>query len=223
LSGLDLLDVGCGVRFTQTLINRSIPFGSYTGLEVSLPIVQWLREHVERNDDRFKFVHWNVQNALYNDGPSALPMLSHLVLPVRGTFDVVTGFSLFTHLYPEDAAQMLRLMRKSVRPDGLLFFSALCHDKSVETFNDVDPNHPLAEVRYSRTYLGSMLPQAGWELVSYESRHFLLPIHSCADRRSLSQISPRPLRLERNHTPAPSLPGKSLLLPTQMYLCATCK
>ena len=57
LSGLDLLDVGCGVRFTQTLINRDLPFSSYTGIEVSRPIVAWLKEHVEQYDDRFRFAH----------------------------------------------------------------------------------------------------------------------------------------------------------------------
>ena len=40
LAGLDLLDIGCGVRFTQTLINRDLPFASYTGVEVSRPIVE---------------------------------------------------------------------------------------------------------------------------------------------------------------------------------------
>lgn len=55
LGGWDLLDVGCGVRFTQTLINRSLAFRSYTGIEVSLPIVQWLKENVESRDERFRF------------------------------------------------------------------------------------------------------------------------------------------------------------------------
>jgi 2-polyprenyl-3-methyl-5-hydroxy-6-metoxy-1,4-benzoquinol methylase len=58
LTGLDLLDIGCGVRFTQTLINRDLAFRSYTGVEVSRPIVEWLKEHVESKDERFRFVHW---------------------------------------------------------------------------------------------------------------------------------------------------------------------
>src|SRR5688572_18206555 len=128
LAGLSILDVGCGVRFTQTIINRSIPIGSYTGIEVSLPIVLWLQEHVERADPRFKFVHWDVENPYYNQAGSARTMQSFSKLPVEGMFDVITGFSLFTHLSGADAAQMLRLMRKAVRPDGYLFFSALCPD-----------------------------------------------------------------------------------------------
>jgi hypothetical protein len=33
LAGLDLLDIGCGVRFTQTVINRHLAFASYTALK----------------------------------------------------------------------------------------------------------------------------------------------------------------------------------------------
>src|SRR5438045_5630825 len=38
LSGLHILDVGCGVRLTQTIVNRSIPVGSYTGIKVKADI-----------------------------------------------------------------------------------------------------------------------------------------------------------------------------------------
>ena len=80
LSGLDLLDIGCGVRFTQTLINRNLAFASYTGVEVSRLIVDWLSEHVEKNDDRFHFVHWPVYNPRYN--PQAPPMTKQTSFPV---------------------------------------------------------------------------------------------------------------------------------------------
>src|SRR6476620_299878 len=96
LHGLDLLDVGCGVRFTQTLINRRLPFASYTGVEVSEPIVRWLKANVEAHDPRFHFEHWNVHNALYN--PAAPLMRSYRGIPVTGTYDVIVGYSLFTHL-----------------------------------------------------------------------------------------------------------------------------
>ena len=33
LSGKDVLDIGCGSRFTQTIINRDLPIKSYTVLE----------------------------------------------------------------------------------------------------------------------------------------------------------------------------------------------
>lgn len=165
LVGLDLLDLGCGVRFTQTLINRNLPFASYTGIEVHAPIVKWLKEHVEVNDERFKFVHWNVHNSMYN--PHALPMATHQKLPVSGNYDLIMGFSLFTHLAPADAICILRLARKAVRPNGFLFFSAFCDD-SVNQFEDRIPAKPLLNAYYNRSYLENLINEADWALVSYE-------------------------------------------------------
>jgi 2-polyprenyl-3-methyl-5-hydroxy-6-metoxy-1,4-benzoquinol methylase len=164
LAGLDLLDVGCGVRFTQTLINRALPFASYTGIEVYQPIINWLKEHVETHDDRFSFVHWNVQNSMYN--PRAQPMSTYERLPVTGHYDVIMGFSLFTHLAPEDSASMLRLMRRVVWDDGNLFFSAFCDD-AVEQFEDRVPEKPLLNAYYSKNYLEQLIREAGWEVMSY--------------------------------------------------------
>ena len=165
LAGLDLLDIGCGVRFTQTLINRDLPFASYTGVEVSLPIVEWLKEHVESKDERFGFVHWNVHNALYNR--QAPPMDIHERLPVAGDYDLVMGFSLFTHLAPHDTARMLHLTRKVIRREGFLFFSAFCDD-SVAKFEDRVPEKPLSQAYYNKRYLEDLIGQAGWALVSWE-------------------------------------------------------
>ena len=53
LADVDILDVGCGVRFTMAIINRAIPIRSYSGLEVDQPIIDFLKSKVERHDDRF--------------------------------------------------------------------------------------------------------------------------------------------------------------------------
>ncbi len=57
LAGLDLLDVGFGVRFTQTLINRDLPFASYTGIEVPSAHHYLVRRAIQIR-------HWDVRNAL---------------------------------------------------------------------------------------------------------------------------------------------------------------
>jgi SAM-dependent methyltransferase len=166
LGGLDLLDIGCGVRFTQTLINRSLPFKSYTGIEVCSSRVQWLQQNVENKDERFSFIHWNVHNAMYNKkAPQTMSACEHL--PTTGTYDIIMGFSLFTHLAPEDAAHLLRLTRKVLRPGGYLFFSAFC-DESVHTFEDRVPEKSVLNAYYQTSYLKTLIEDAGWQVVSYE-------------------------------------------------------
>src|ERR1044071_8910080 len=105
VAGADILDVGCGVRFTQTLINRGIPFKSYTGIEVNRPIVEFLKREVEAKDPRFRYAHWDVRNQMYNQ-QGEVELSSLKVLPVEGTFDLIWLFSVFTHLNMEDARAM---------------------------------------------------------------------------------------------------------------------
>jgi len=165
LTGLDLLDLGCGVRFTQTLINRRLSFGSYTGVEVSQTLITWLKENVERFDRRFRFVHWEVQNAMYN--PGAPSMDSYQAIPVPGSYDVVTAYSLFTHLDPHDSALLFNLTRRVVRANGHLFFTAFC-DPAVETFEDRLPEQPLLNAYYNPAYLMELIQAAGWKVLSHK-------------------------------------------------------
>jgi SAM-dependent methyltransferase len=69
LAETNVLDVGCGTRFTQTLINRKkFALKSYTGIDVDKSVIDWLKANVEAKDERFHYAHWDVVNALYNKG-----------------------------------------------------------------------------------------------------------------------------------------------------------
>jgi hypothetical protein len=76
------------------------------------------------------------------------------------------GFSLFTHLVPEDAASVLRFMRKAIREKGSLFFTAFCDD-AVNQFGDRIPEKPLLNAYYNKRHLEELLRAAGWKTVSY--------------------------------------------------------
>ncbi len=163
LAGLDLLDIGCGVRFTQTLVNRDVPFASYTGIDVWPTLVTWLQENVEKQDDRFHFSCWNVYNAMYNKAAS--PMESYQDLPVSGSYDVILGYSLFTHLDPGDTSAILRLARKVVRADGRFLLTAFC-DEAIPDFEDRVPDRPLLNAYYNPAYLQKLIEEAGWKVLS---------------------------------------------------------
>ena len=171
LSERDVLDVGCGVRFTQAIINRDIPIKSYTGVDVHRPLIEFLRAEVE--DRRFAFAHWDARNAKYN--PNGVPMTRESRLPVEGAFDVIWLFSVFTHLDPSDAEALLVILRRHVRPGGALFFSVFL-DASVESFEDRIPEHPLSWPCYSERYLRQLVTASGWQVASVSppsQEHFI--------------------------------------------------
>jgi SAM-dependent methyltransferase len=165
LEDVGVLDVGCGVRFTATIINRRIPIKSYTGLEVDRSIVDFLRDNVERHDPRFRFVCWDVANAMYNPAGADLSTQAHL--PVAGEFDLVWLFSVFTHLCPADSLALLRLIRKKIRPAGKLFFSAFIDD-GLDGFEDRIKDQPLVNAYYGN--MRSLVGTAGWKIDAFHDK-----------------------------------------------------
>ena len=178
LADVDVLDVGCGVRFTMTIINRRIPIRSYTGLEVENTIVEFLNQSVAACDSRFKFLHWNAQNELYRPGGVDLSRFERL--PTDESFDIVWAFSLFTHQCPSDSAALLRILRKNIRPGGKLFFSAFI-DSELNGFEDRVKGSPLLHAYYGRALMESIVFEAGWKVEGfYEPETFIQHSFLCS-------------------------------------------
>ncbi len=120
LQETELLDVGCGVKFTRLFVNEGKPIKRYAGVDVYREMIEFLQANVE--DPRFEYVHVDVKNELYN--PEGGPFSTNLQLPFGGSaFDLICLFSVFTHLPPDDYRTMLTVLRRYVRSDGNLFFT----------------------------------------------------------------------------------------------------
>ncbi len=135
LARREVLDFGCGVRFTQAFLNRAVPVRRYVGVDVSHAVVEFLRSNV--SDPRFEFFHLDAQNDLYN--PTGQPLSEMTVPEIEGQrFDLVCLFSVFTHLAPDDYRAMLRLLRRFVRPEGRLFFTLFINEETEAGYGYVD-------------------------------------------------------------------------------------
>lgn len=163
LENLDVLDVGCGTRFTRTMINRKIPIRTYTGIEVNQRIIDFLKSNVENHDDRFRFFHWNVQNARYN--PEGVPLTDDMSMPIEDSFDFIWLFSVFTHLNPDDSSALLKILRRHIRPSGRLFFTAFIGEE-ISGFEDRIEDKPLLQAYYGKNFILSLIRDSGWEVLS---------------------------------------------------------
>jgi SAM-dependent methyltransferase len=180
LAETDVLDVGCGVRFAQTIVNRGIAVKSYTGIEVDERIVDFLNEHVAAHDSRFRFFRWNVRNAMYNPGGVALAGARDF--PPLERFDLIILYSVFTHLDPDDAAVMLQLLRSRARPSAKLFFTAFV-DEGIATFEDRDAASPLRLATYGRAFMDALIARAGWRVDGFfagEPGRYVQPHFVCS-------------------------------------------
>jgi SAM-dependent methyltransferase len=161
LSGKDVLDIGCGVRFTQTIINRNLPIKSYTGIDINGPLINYLIDNVQ--DSRFSFHYWNIYNAMYNTTGQKLAKRLRLPLPQDKKFDVIWMYSVITHTYPTDTQYLLSILRRYIKKGGGLLFSAFL-DNNIATFEDRIKDQPLLYAYYNEKYLRRIIAKAGWKV-----------------------------------------------------------
>jgi SAM-dependent methyltransferase len=184
LGNTEMLDVGCGVKFTQAFINHGLEIQRYVGVDVFRPMIEFLSENVD--DPRFEYHHINSHNPMYN--PKGQPLSEATEFPLGSQkFDLICLFSVFTHLAPHDYVSMLRVVRKYVKPDGRLFYSLFIDELTenghgllsrradelgvaevgkIDTFRDLKPETPLRFAVYSRRYAHELIEGTGWTALS---------------------------------------------------------
>ena len=182
LGDVDLLDIGCGVKFTEAILTHQLPLRRYVGVDVYRDMVEYLQGAV--TDPRFTFAHIDAHNELYNASGKRLEEFERL--PIGDELvNVVCLFSVFTHLAPHDFQVMLRLARTHVRTGGALFFTLFLHETTAgglglvdalvrrgvvlpdppPPFADLEPAEPLKWAVYSRPHALELLDATGWQVV----------------------------------------------------------
>ena len=136
LGDLDVLDFGCGVRFTQALLNRCCADRALRRRRCHpREVIDFLRANV--SDPHFEHFHLDAQNDRYN--PNGQPLAEMTVPEVEGRrFDLICLFSVFTHLAPADYVAMLRLLRRFVRPEGRLFYTLFINETTAGGHGYID-------------------------------------------------------------------------------------
>jgi len=93
-----VLDFGCGVRFSQAIVNTGFAIGRYAGIDNCHELIDFLDAEVR--DPRLSYHFLDARHALYN--PAGAPLTEATRLPVPdAAFDVVCMFSVITHQYGE--------------------------------------------------------------------------------------------------------------------------
>jgi SAM-dependent methyltransferase/uncharacterized membrane protein YbhN (UPF0104 family) len=116
-AGLELessvLDIGCAYgRLAHALRRRGFR-GRYVGVDVLAPHIEWCAANLAAPGVEFRSI--DIRNERYNPngkrGPSDLDLGSE-------RFDVVALFSVFTHMWPEDVTEYMRMVASALTPEG---------------------------------------------------------------------------------------------------------
>jgi SAM-dependent methyltransferase len=157
-----LLDFGCGVRFSQAIINGKIPIGGYTGVDCFPEMIYFLNAAVW--DRRFSYYVFDAFNPMYN--PAGQPLSPETAFPVpKKNFDVITMFSVITHQYPQDCESIFTILRRHVAPNGHLFFTCFLDDH-LSTFEDRSSERNAGRCFYGPSYLTDLVERSGWRVLS---------------------------------------------------------
>jgi hypothetical protein len=176
LAGKRLLDYGCGVRFTRTILNLGMEIGLYAGVDVNEPAISWLQANV--TDPRFRFEALDVKNQMYNpEGPVASD--KHLLTKLGFTgFDAACMFSVITHQNPDEAKLTFAMLRESV-PDGVLYFTAML-EPEIDSYREATPDKPGLHSAYNPEFLIEIVETSGWKVqATWERSNFQQPSFLC--------------------------------------------
>lgn len=156
-----ILDFGCGVRFSQAILNTGFKVGSYVGVDNYREMIEFLQSEVR--DSRFAFHHLDAYHPLYNK--TGQPMSATTTLPIaEGAFDIACMFSVITHQNPTDSESIFRILRRHIAPNGSLFFTYFA-DASIETFEDRSQEQNGGICFYHPDFLCALVERSGWRKV----------------------------------------------------------
>jgi SAM-dependent methyltransferase len=142
----DVLDMGCGSKLVQAILDRRLPLRRYTGVDIFPDLIDFLKQNV--TDPRFSFRLLNTRNEMYN--PAGEPLTADTELDVaEHSFDIICLFSVFTHLAPHDYEAMLKMLRRYVKPEGRLLFSLFVNETTAGGLGFMDSFHKSWSGDYS--------------------------------------------------------------------------
>jgi hypothetical protein len=162
-SNIRILDFGCGVKFTQALVQYDINIKAYVGMDVHKGIIKFLQDHVQ--NPNFYFYDVPFQNDMYNQSGIKLTPVSILPGEIL-QYDLIILQSVFTHFAKDDFLNLLHVLRKYSSSNTRLFFTCFINDGIENDSFDSVPEKPLFKVLYKKAYVKKMLENSRWELIN---------------------------------------------------------
>ena len=181
--GESILDLGCGCGLMALYLKDYLAeTGSYAGVDLHFPSINWCSKHIASHRSNFQFRHIDVKSLAYN----ARGKLSadDFTFPYEpASFDVILFKSVFTHLRPAEVENYLKETSRLLKADGrcLATFFLLNHEQELlaarasnalkfsfgdEQWRYVYENSPESACAYNESFILSILQKHDLTLAS---------------------------------------------------------
>jgi len=176
-----VLDVGCGCGLMALHLRDYLsPEGSYTGVDIHRPSVNWCRRNLGGRHRNFNYEHIDVRSRAYNPGGRHAAE-DYAFEFADGSFDLVLLKSVFTHMRPAEVENYVKEVSRLLSGGGrclMTFF--LLNERQAElagaglsrldfrhgegAWRYVYPNSPESAVAFSEEHVLDLLRSHGLEL-----------------------------------------------------------
>jgi SAM-dependent methyltransferase len=181
-SDQSVLEIGCGVGRDAIMLAQVLGSeGSYVGIDIIAPSIEWCQNNIAARYPNFRFVHLDIKSQIHNaDG---VQEVRDIRLPVANrSMDRIILQSVFTHMFEDDIVHYLREFRRILRPGGVVFASFFLYDdESVQMARDTgqpltfhfpygegcfinDEQYPEGAVAYEQSAFNRILERGGMAL-----------------------------------------------------------
>ena len=122
-SARNVVEIGCGVGRDAIPLTGLLPHdGTYLGIDVIRPSIQWACENITAKAQNFRFVHFDVSDAQHNPGGGSA-MTTYSIPAEDESTDLIFLNSVFTHMFPTDDAHYISEFARLLRPGGRVLAS----------------------------------------------------------------------------------------------------
>jgi ubiquinone/menaquinone biosynthesis C-methylase UbiE len=138
---MSILDFGSGCGRLAVPMMQFLEEGSFTGIDIIPKLIEFTNKNIASQHDNCRFYLSADKNKLYD---KFMDERDDSLVPVKelddfpdNSFDVITAFSVFTHLTDEEAVWYFKKLRRLLKPNGKILISCfLINDSSRKYLKD---------------------------------------------------------------------------------------
>lgn len=146
----NFLEIGCGIGRDAIPLSEILTAGTYHGVDIIRPSIEWCRENISPKHPNFSFHLFDIKDQLHN--PNGTDTTRSVKLPVADkSIDRIILWSVFTHMFRYDIVHYLDEFKRVMRPGARAYITCFIADEqSFEATRRI--NHTIYNLRFEHEY-----------------------------------------------------------------------